>query len=69
MTRGERMLGLFASAPRYDSFYALFERAGVNVEQATALLAKLITDRLTEDFRESARAFAEKRNPGPFKGQ
>jgi uncharacterized protein len=44
MTRGERVLGLFASAPRYDSFYALFERAGANVEQATALLAKLITE-------------------------
>lgn len=24
---------------------------------------------LTEDFRESARAFAEKRKPGPFKGE
>ena len=24
---------------------------------------------LTEDFKESARAFAEKRKPGPFKGQ
>ena len=28
---------------RHDSFYALFERAGANVEQATGLLAKLIT--------------------------
>jgi uncharacterized protein Yka (UPF0111/DUF47 family) len=44
MTRGERVAGLFGSAPRYDSFYALFERAGANVEQATALLAKLIRD-------------------------
>jgi uncharacterized protein len=35
---------LFGSEPRYDSFYALFERAGANVEQATALLAKLIAD-------------------------
>ena len=38
------MLGLLSSAPRYDSFYALFERAGANVEQATALLATLMTD-------------------------
>jgi uncharacterized protein len=35
---------LFGSEPRYDSFYALFEQAGSNVEQATALLAKLVTD-------------------------
>ena len=32
------------SMPRYDSFYALFERAGANVEQATGLLAKLVAD-------------------------
>jgi uncharacterized protein Yka (UPF0111/DUF47 family) len=38
------VLGLLSSAPRYDSFYALFERAGANVEQATALLATLMTD-------------------------
>jgi uncharacterized protein Yka (UPF0111/DUF47 family) len=44
MTKVERVLGLFASAPRYGSFYALFERAGANLEQATELLAKLITD-------------------------
>ena len=36
------MPGLFASAPRYDSFYALFEGAGANVEQATALLSQLV---------------------------
>jgi uncharacterized protein Yka (UPF0111/DUF47 family) len=42
MTRGERVLGLLASAPRYGSFYALFERAGANVEQATELLATLM---------------------------
>jgi uncharacterized protein len=42
MSRGERALGLLASAPRYGSFYELFERAGDNVEQATALLATLI---------------------------
>jgi enoyl-CoA hydratase/carnithine racemase len=24
---------------------------------------------LTEDFQEAARAFAEKRKPGPFKGR
>ena len=42
MTRGDRVLRAFASAPRYDSFYALFERAGANVEQATAMLAELI---------------------------
>ena len=35
---------LFASAPRYDSFYDLFARAGANVEEATALLAKLVDD-------------------------
>ena len=37
-------MALFASAPRYESFYALFERAGANVEQATALLAKLVAE-------------------------
>ena len=36
------MLRVFASAPRYESFYSLFERAGANVEQATAMLAELI---------------------------
>lgn len=35
---------LFASQPSYDSFYALFEQAGANVERATVLLAKLITE-------------------------
>ena len=35
---------MFTSTPRYDSFYALFERAGANVEQATALLARLVAD-------------------------
>jgi uncharacterized protein len=44
MAKSERVLGLFGSAPRYESFYALFERAGETVEQATALLAKLITE-------------------------
>ena len=44
MTKGERVLGLLASAPRYGSFYALFERAGANVEQATQLLAALMRD-------------------------
>jgi uncharacterized protein len=44
MAKSERVLGLFGSAPRYESFYALFERAGANVEQATGLLAKLITE-------------------------
>jgi uncharacterized protein Yka (UPF0111/DUF47 family) len=44
MRKGDRVLGAFGSAPRYGSFYALFEQAGANVEQATALLAKLITE-------------------------
>ena len=44
MTKGDRVLGLFSSAPRYESFYELFEQAGANVEQATGLLAKLITE-------------------------
>jgi uncharacterized protein len=44
MARGERVQGLFGSAPRYDSFYALFGRAGANLERATALLAKLVAD-------------------------
>jgi uncharacterized protein len=58
MTKGERVLGLLASAPRYGSFYALFERAGANVEQATQLLATLIRDwpddgaRLRFDLKE-----------------
>ena len=44
MTRASRPLALFASAPRYDRFYALFERAGANVEEATGLLAKLVRE-------------------------
>ena len=44
MPKTDRVLGLFASAPRYESFYALFERAGANVERATELLAKLVAD-------------------------
>jgi uncharacterized protein Yka (UPF0111/DUF47 family) len=44
MPNGERGLWPFASAPRYDSFYELFERAGANLEQATGLLSKLIED-------------------------
>jgi uncharacterized protein Yka (UPF0111/DUF47 family) len=44
MTKRDRGSGLFASAPRYESFYALFEQAGANLEQATQLLAKLITE-------------------------
>jgi uncharacterized protein Yka (UPF0111/DUF47 family) len=35
---------MFTSAPRYDSFYALFERAGTNLERATGLLATLVAD-------------------------
>ena len=44
MTTGERVLGLFASGPRFKHFYELFELAGANVEEATGLLAKLITE-------------------------
>ena len=44
MPKSDRVLGLFASAPRYENFYALFERAGANVERATELLAKLVAD-------------------------
>src|SRR5688572_13409878 len=44
MTNTEKVLGLFSSAPRFDSFYALFERAGANLDQATTLLADLIAD-------------------------
>jgi uncharacterized protein len=35
---------MLSSAPRYESFYALFERAGANVERATGLLARLVAD-------------------------
>ncbi len=35
---------MFTSVPRYESFYALFEKAGANVEQATTLLAQLVVD-------------------------
>jgi uncharacterized protein len=35
---------MFTSVPRYESFYALFEEAGANVEQATTLLAQLVVD-------------------------
>jgi uncharacterized protein len=44
MTKGDRVLGLFGSTPRYESFYTLFERAGVNVERATGLLEVLIRE-------------------------
>jgi len=44
MTTPDGVLGLFGSAPRYESFYALFEQAGANMQQATALLSKLVTD-------------------------
>ena len=35
---------MFTSAPRYETFYALFEQAGTNLEQATGLLAKLVEE-------------------------
>ena len=35
---------MFTSVPRYESFDALFENAGANVEQATTLLAQLVVD-------------------------
>ena len=37
-------MGMLSSAPRYGSFYELFERAGANVEHATRLLATLMRD-------------------------
>ena len=42
--KGDRISRLFGSIPGYGSFYALFEQAGTNVEAATALLAKLISE-------------------------
>jgi uncharacterized protein Yka (UPF0111/DUF47 family) len=44
VTKGDRVLGLFAGEPASDDFYALFAQAGANVEQATALLAKLVRE-------------------------
>jgi uncharacterized protein len=44
VTKSDRVLGLFPGAPASNAFYALFERAGANVEDATALLAKLIRE-------------------------
>jgi uncharacterized protein len=41
---GDSVLGVFGTAPRYESFYSLFERAGTNVERATALLVTLMAD-------------------------
>jgi uncharacterized protein Yka (UPF0111/DUF47 family) len=35
---------MLTSVPRYDSFYALFEKAGMTVEQATGLLARLVAE-------------------------
>ena len=40
----DSVLGVFGTAPSYESFYSLFERAGTNVEQATALLLTLMAD-------------------------
>jgi uncharacterized protein len=42
MAKSDRVIGILATAPRYEGFYDLFERAGANVEQATSLLAELI---------------------------
>lgn len=39
------------------------------VEREAYLQTTPLKLHLTEDFKESARAFAEKRKPGPFKGQ
>jgi uncharacterized protein Yka (UPF0111/DUF47 family) len=44
MTMSEPVLRLFSGGPRHDHFYALFERAGANVEQATGLLATLMRE-------------------------
>ena len=35
VSAGEKVMGLFGTAPRYREFYVLFERAGHNVEKAT----------------------------------
>lgn len=35
---------MFGSAPRYGTFYALFEQAGENLERTTGLLAELVAD-------------------------
>ena len=43
MNASDRVLGLFSSSPRYRDFYELFRRAGINVEQATALLVELMS--------------------------
>jgi uncharacterized protein Yka (UPF0111/DUF47 family) len=40
----ERVLSVFANAPRYDTFFRLFRSAGENVAQATGLLATLVSD-------------------------
>jgi uncharacterized protein Yka (UPF0111/DUF47 family) len=42
--RSERVVRLFGTPPRYDDFYELYTRAGVNVERATGLLATLIEE-------------------------
>jgi len=44
VTKSDRVLGLFADKPAADEFYSLFEQAGANVEQTTALLAKLVRE-------------------------
>ena len=36
----KRVLSVFASAPRYDTFFRLFRSAGENVAQATCLLRR-----------------------------
>ena len=42
VSAGDKVMGLFGTAPRYREFYVLFERAGHNVEKATGLLAELM---------------------------
>ena len=42
VSAGDKVMGLFGTAPRYHEFYVLFERAGHNVEKATGLLAELM---------------------------
>jgi uncharacterized protein len=44
MPKTERVLGLLATAPRYEGFYDLFQRAGANVQEATTLLAELVRE-------------------------
>ena len=75
--QGEHLAQAYALAKQIAANPPLSVRATVRTrrwymdqaEREAYLQTNPLKLHLTEDFKESARAFAEKRKPGPFKGQ